>query len=324
VTVSVVSSYFIGVDIGGSGIDAGLCDGAGALIARDRLPLERGAPGPEILGGLIVLLRRLTERAGVSRDRIMGIGAGVPGTVDKTGGEVLRTVNLPLGGMNLARGLSQVFDAPVRLENDANCAALGEKFAPGREAVRDMLLVTVGTGIGGGMIVGGEIYDGFNSAAGEIGHTVIVHGGRACTCGRRGCWEAYASASALAETAAAEAASARSGAMWELAGGDISRVTAKTPFDAARAGDAAAARLVREYISHLACGITNLINILQPQLVCIGGGVSNEPDEWLLDPLRGIVLSDMYPHGLAKTKIEKAILGETAGIIGAAMLARHD
>jgi glucokinase len=314
-------AYYLGAVIGGSGIDAGLCGDGGELILRERLELERGAARGIIIDGLLALLRALADRAGVTRGGVAGVGVGVPGSVDRARGAILRTANLPLDGADIALTIAREFGAPVYLENDANCAALAEKYAPGRESVRDMLLVTVGTGIGCGVIAGGEIYGGFNSAAGEAGHMVIVHGGRECACGRRGCWERYASASALASDAAAEA-EARGGAMLELAGGDPSRVTAKTPFDAARAGDAAAVRVVREYISYLACGITNLVNVLQPQLVCVGGGVSNEPDEWLLEPLRAAVSRDMFGHGLAKTTIERARLGSAAGVAGAAMLPR--
>jgi glucokinase len=185
-----------------------------------------------------------------------------------------------------------------------------------------MILVTVGTGIGGGIIIGGNLYGGFNSAAGEIGHMTIVYGGRECSCGRRGCWERYASAQSLARDAREIMRVDGTSRMWEFCGGDIGLVTAKTPFDAARAGDREAERLVDGYISYLACGVTNLVNVFQPQLVCIGGGISNEPDEWVLSPLRERVLSGMYPHGRARTAVDKARLGDRAGVVGAAILCR--
>jgi glucokinase len=317
------AGVYIGIDIGGSGIDAGLCGVDGALIARRRAPVSRDMSRGGILAAMRMLLHSLTSCAGVPPDGVLGIGVGVPGAVDSELGEILYTANLPLDGLNMAEELRRDFPAPVRLENDANCAALGEKLAPGREDVEDMLFVTVGTGIGGGVIAGGRIYRGFNSAAGEIGHMVIARGGRRCACGRRGCWERYASASALAGDALKLASSARGDAIRRLCGDDLSRVSAKTPFDAARQGDAASRRLVDSYISYLACGITNLVNILQPQLVCIGGGISREPDEWLLDPLRAAVYRDMYPHGRARARLERAYFAGDSGIIGAAALCRR-
>ncbi|MDR1590204.1 MAG: ROK family protein [Oscillospiraceae bacterium] len=316
------SGVYIGIDIGGSGIDAGLCGADGALITRGRTPVVSGAERGDILRDTRLLLRSLISGAGVSNGDVLGIGVGIPGSFDGERGEILYTANMPLGGLNIAEELGCDFAAPVHLENDANCAALGEKQAPGREMIEDMVFVTVGTGIGGGVIAGGEIYRGFNSAAGEIGHMVIERGGRMCACGRRGCWERYASATALTEAAVRLAESGRGAAVRRLCGDDLSRVSAKTPFDAARQGDAAARRLIDEYISYLACGIANLVNILEPQLVCIGGGVSREPDEWLLGPLRDAVYREAYPHGRARTRLESAHFTEDSGIIGAAALCR--
>jgi glucokinase len=311
---------YIGIDIGGSGIDAGLFRHGGSLAARVRAPVTPGMGREDILRDMLSALRGLISGAGARSGDVLGIGVGVPGAFDSGAGEILYTPNLPLGGTNLARELARDFAAPVLLENDANCAALGELRAPGRSAVTDMVFVTVGTGIGGGIIVNGSIYSGAGSAAGEIGHMVIVHGGRQCTCGRRGCWERYASASALAGEAAGMASGGDGGTILRLCGGDISAVTAKTPFDAAKLGDAPSKRLIDEYISYLACGMANLVNIFQPQLLCIGGGVSREPDEWLLAPLRDIMRQETYSRGGAPTSVEKSYFTDDAGIIGAAAL----
>ncbi|MDR2357293.1 MAG: ROK family protein [Oscillospiraceae bacterium] len=314
------AGLYIGIDIGGSGIDAGLCGADGALIARRRMPVVRDMERGDMLRKMRSLLRSLISIAGIPPDGVSGIGVGVPGAVDGKRGEILYTANLPLSGLNIADELRSDFPAPVYLENDANCAALGEKLAPGRESVGNMVFITVGTGIGGGMIVDGKIYRGFNAAAGEVGHMVIVRGGRKCACGRRGCWERYASASALAEDAAKLASGAGGAAIRRLCGGDLARVSAKMPFEAAGQGDAASQRLVRAYISRLAAGVTNLVNILEPELVCIGGGISREPDERLLNPLREIVYRETYPHGRARARLEKAYFAENSGIIGAAAL----
>ncbi|MDR2665075.1 MAG: ROK family protein [Oscillospiraceae bacterium] len=311
---------YIGIDIGGSGIDAGLFRRDGSLAARARADVAPGMGRDGIVRDMLSALRGLISRAGVRSEGVLGIGVGVPGAFDGASGEILHTPNLPLDGLNLARELAGDFSAPVALENDANCAALGELRAPGRETVTDMVFVTIGTGIGGGIIAGGTIYRGAGSAAGEIGHMVIVHGGRPCPCGRLGCWERYASASALASSAAGVCAKGGGGAMLRLCGGDMASITAKTPFDAAKRGDAPSMRLIDEYISYLACGMTNLVNIFQPQLICIGGGVSREPDEWLLDPLRETMHREAYSRPGGRVGVEKTRFARDAGIIGAAAL----
>ncbi|MDR1298840.1 MAG: ROK family protein [Oscillospiraceae bacterium] len=311
---------YIGIDIGGSGIDAGLFRRDGSLAARGRATVAPSMGRDSILREMLASLRGLISGAGARSGDVLGIGVGVPGAFDSGRGEILYTPNLPLSGTNLARELARDFAAPVLLENDANCAALGELRAPGRSAVMNMVFVTVGTGIGGGIIMDRAIYSGTGSAAGEIGHMVIIHGGRQCPCGRRGCWERYASASALTDAAISLASGGSGGAILRLCCGDMAAVTAKTPFDAAKLGDAPSKRLIDEYISYLACGMTNLVNIFQPQLICIGGGVSREPDEWLLAPLRDIMRQEAYSHGGAPAAVEKSYFTDDAGIIGAAAL----
>lgn len=210
----------------------------------------------------------------------------------------------------------------VIVENDANAAAYGEYKAGALKGAANGLAITLGTGVGSGIILGGKIYAGFNYAAGEMGHTVIVFNGRHCTCGRNGCWEAYASATGLIAMTkeAMQKAEDHSSPIWTLANDDLNNVSGRTAFDAMRAGDPIGKAVVDEYIAYLGCGLANCINTFQPDILCIGGGICNE-GETLLKPLREYVAHEVYTINTArKTVLCKAQLGNDAGIIGAALI----
>ena len=184
------------------------------------------------------------------------------------------------------------------------------------------VMITLGTGVGGGVIIDGKIYSGFNYAGAELGHTVIEYNGRQCSCGRKGCFEAYASATALVSMTKEKLAACKDTLMWEMCGNDINKADARIAFAAMKKGDRAGKEVVDMYISYLACGITNMINIFQPEVLLIGGGVCNEKD-YLLKPLTEIVNADQYTRNQAvKTEIKIAALGNDAGIVGAAALGR--
>ena len=212
------------------------------------------------------------------------------------------------------------WNVPVYLGNDADCAALGEYYHYG-ERLESLILVTLGTGIGTGIIMDGKIQAGFNGFGGEGGHIVIVHGGEQCTCGRKGCWERYASASALVRQTRAAMEAHPNSAMWQMTGGDLEQVDGRTAFAAMRAGDAVAKAVVDQYLDYLAEGLANFINIFQPEVIALGGGVSHERDEDLLVPLQSMVLDMCFGQEAQRhTKLVKAKLGNDAGIIGAALL----
>ena len=210
------------------------------------------------------------------------------------------------------------------IENDANAAAKAEAFAGVAKGAKYSVMITLGTGLGGGIIIDGKVYSGFNFAGAELGHTVIEKGGRPCTCGRHGCWEAYSSATGLVNITKDHITEARKSgrktSMEEMIGGDLSKVSARTAFTAMKAGDEVAAEVVDEYISYLACGVANVINIFQPNVLSIGGGVCNE-GEYLTKPLLEKVWAETYSReGTPQTQILIAKLGNDAGIIGAAVL----
>ena len=215
--------------------------------------------------------------------------------------------------------MSRRLGKEIYLENDANAAALGEYAAGAGKGSRSLVLITLGTGVGGGAVLDGRLYTGFNHAGLEVGHMVIEHGGRPCTCGRLGCFEAYCSATALIKRTREIMAEDRSSLLWQIAG-DLEHVNGRTPFDAAARGDAAAGKLIDEYIEYLACGVASLVNIFQPEVLCVGGGPSAQ-GETLLAPVRYILDREDYArNNVRRTRLMGAALGNDAGIIGAALL----
>ena len=314
----------IGIDLGGTNIAAALVDAEGNIVKRASRPTNAGEGAQSVISRLHQVCEELMSKDTMSTEDVTleSIGIGVPGSVDREKGTVIFTPNLPLSGASIAAELEERFGCPVNLGNDANCAALGETVAGGAKGAKDVIFVTLGTGVGGGIITGGRLYTGFNGAAGEIGHTVIIADGRECGCGRHGCWEAYASASGLVKTTIGCMTVHPASLLWELCGGDTGKIDGRMVFNAFRTGDQAAAQAVEVYIRHLAAGIVNLINILEPELICVGGGLSNAWD-CIAGPLQAEVDAGKYTRGsedLAQTRIVKANLGNDAGIIGAAML----
>ena len=246
-----------------------------------------------------------------------------PGTVNQDGiiefANNLAFNNVPARTM-LAKRINKP-EEKVFIENDANCAALGEAYAGCGNGAKDFVAVTLGTGVGSGVIIGGKIVNGVNYAGGECGHMVIVVDGEQCSCGRKGCWEAYASATALIRQTKKAMEEYPDSLMHKLAK-EEGKVSGRTAFDAMRLGDIAGIKVVDDYIKYVACGLINIVNALQPEIICIGGGICNE-GETLMKPLRRFVQSERYSiHSKIQTKIVKAELGNDAGVIGAALLGK--
>ena len=312
--------YYIGIDIGGTNLKAGLVDENYRITATKKMSLQ--FESMEQMGETLAAMAiGLVEENGIPRNQVASVGMGFPGPVDDRRGVVIKTVNIPIRSMPVAELFHRHWDIPVHLGNDADCAALGEYYHYENKNVESLILVTLGTGIGTGIILNGRIHTGINGCAGEGGHIVIVHGGEQCSCGRKGCWERYASANALIrQTMAAMDAHADS-VMWGLVGGDLSRVDGRTAFEAKRKGDAAAKAVVDQYLEYLANGLANFVNIFQPEVIALGGGVSHERDEDLILPLQSLVLDQCFGREADRhPRIVKARLGNDAGIIGAALL----
>lgn len=316
-----MGKYYVGIDIGGTNLKAGLVDASSRLLATAKTPLcWSSAEGfVEVLAKLCI---DAAQKANIKKEEICAVGMGVPGEVDREHGRILYTCNIPLRDLPIAELFHKYLKAPIYLDNDANCAALGEYYAGAGQGFENIIVVTLGTGVGAGIILGGRLLRGANGAAGEVGHMVIVPQGYPCPCGRRGCWEQYSSASALKRLTLEAMAQAPGSALWTHCHGDPEQIGGRSAFQVAReCADAAALSVCRQYVSYLALGIVNLVNIFQPELVCIGGGVSNEEDDALLFPLQKIVEQERYGRGRKPApRICKAKLGNDAGIVGAAFL----
>lgn len=317
-------NYYIGLDIGGTNIKAGVVDENGNILSESDIPTGADRPQDVVLQDIISAITGAIAASSVSRNNILGIGAGSPGMIDSKTGTVIYNNNLGWRNFHLGELLSAALKLPVKLENDANAAALGEVVAGSAKGVSSAMIITLGTGVGSGFVIDGKIWTGFNSEACEFGHMVIKHGGRLCKCGRRGCFEAYASASGLIEMTKEAIAKNPNGILANIAK-DEGHVSGHTVFDAKDAGDEAAAKVIDEYIDYLACGLINLINGLQPEVISIGGGIGKQ-GERLLAPLREKIYAEIYGAGVdadvKKTKIVSCTLGYKAGLIGAAMAAK--
>ncbi|MEA5041683.1 MAG: ROK family protein [Oscillibacter ruminantium] len=310
---------YVGIDVGGTNLKAGLVDEAGRLLATRKIPLGPFQGKEYFVRRLAELTAQVSRDGGVAPGDLEYVGMGIPGAVAE--GNILYTCNIPLANVPIERLFSQYLDVPVLLENDANCAAVGEYFCGAGRGTKNFAVVTLGTGIGGGFILGGKLYAA-SGMSGEVGHMVVERNGAVCNCGRRGCWETYASATGLIRMTKETMEGNRESLLWEESKGGTA-VSGRTAFAAALRGDAAAKALCETYVDYLAAGIVNLLNILQPEVLAIGGGVSEAEDELLLTPLREIVDRESYAaHCGGKATVVKAELGNDAGIIGAALLKR--
>jgi glucokinase len=311
--------YRIGIDLGGTNIVAGVVDENYRLIATAKCKTNMPRPADDIIADMASVSREAVKSAGLTMQDIDGVGVGSPGACNSDTGVVERAANLGFINEPIRDKLQKLLDKPVRIENDANAAAYGEMLAGAAKGARHAMCITLGTGVGGGAIVDGKIIAGHNFAGGEFGHTVIVMDGEPCSCGRRGCWEAYASATGLIRQTKAAMDAHKDSAMWQISAGGT-HVNGCTAFDAMRAGDEAGTQVVDQYVRYLACGLINMINIFQPEVLCIGGGVSRE-GETLLAPVRAIIEKEQFAQTTkSKTRIVAAMLGNDAGIIGAAYL----
>lgn len=313
--------YYVGIDLGGTKIAAGLVDESGKIIHKGSIPTGRERESQEIIKDMASLSLKVIKDSGVDIKEVKSIGIGSPGTPNSKEGILVYSCNLGFNNVPIRKEMQKYIDLPVYLENDANCAALAESVAGAAKDVDDSITITIGTGIGGGIVINRKIYSGFNNAASEIGHMVIVSGGEQCTCGRKGCWETYASATALIRQTNEAAKKYPHSKINELIGNDLSKIDAKTSFDAAKMGDEVGKNVVAQFIKYLAEGLVNAINSFSPEVVVIGGGVCKE-GEYLLKPLREIVNSEIYCKEVPLTQIRVAQMGNDAGIVGAAMLGK--
>ena len=311
--------YRIGIDLGGTNIVAGVVDDEFRIVATAKCKTRIPRPAEEIVVDMARMAKEAVQNAGLTMADIAYVGVGSPGTCNADTGIVEYSNNLQFEKLPLRDMLGGTLDKAVSIENDANAAALGEALAGAAKGAQSCVCITLGTGVGGGIIIDGKIYGGFNFAGAELGHTVIMVDGELCTCGRFGCWEAYASATALINQTRRAMVNHPDSAMWSIAE-DLDKVNGRTAFDGMRAGDAVAAQVVDTYIKYIATGLINVINIFQPEVLCIGGGICKEGDT-LLKPLAAHIERERYSkYSSHQTRLCVATLGNDAGIIGAAFL----
>ena len=304
----------IGIDLGGTTVKAALCAPDGTLLHKQSAPTPTGdAAG--LCAAMKQLALGLCAAQGAAPEQITSIGIGVPGSFDKATCTLKFGTNLGMNNVCFADAFQPDFGCTVQLDNDANCAALGEVTAGAAKGAKNMVMVTLGTGVGGGIIIGGKLYTGCNGIAGEVGHMVVRQGGERCGCGREGCLEAYASAASFVRFAERALAAGRGSLLQAHAG----HLNAKMICDAVDAGDALACELFDEYCVNLSCGLANFINIFQPEAIVLGGGLAGYGEK-LLAPLRRLTLPQTFRSDGRNTEIVCASLGNDAGLIGAAML----
>ena len=307
--------YRIGIDLGGTNIAVGVVDTDHRIVGAAKTP-TRAAQGTEaILSGIVRCVSDALAAAGVKKTACAGAGLGAPGLCDSANGVVHGAHNIGWDGFRVTAPLSEALDLPVFLGNDADCAALGETVDGAARGCESALMITLGTGIGSGYVVGGRIQPGFRGRGGEFGHVCIQMGGEACTCGQTGCWEAYASATALVRQARAAAAAAPESAL-----NRVGEISGRTIYAAAAAGDETAQRVTARYAEYVGVGLVNCVNALFPEVVLLGGGISGAGDA-LLAPVRRYVKDHAFIRDAAALpEIRAAALGGDAGVIGAAAL----
>lgn len=312
------NKYYIGIDLGGTFIKGGIVNEAGEIVVCDKTPTEVEKGDRGVAENIAKLALDLLSRVGLTVADVEGLGIGSPGMIDSGEGNVVYANNLGWNNFKICDVLSELLGGiTVKIGNDANVAALGEvKFGAARE-YNSIVMITLGTGVGGGVVVDGKMIEGNKGAGAELGHIVIVHGGEQCSCGRKGCFEAYSSATALIRDTKRAMEAHPDSKMWEI--GSLDAVNGKTVFDYAPV-DEYAKEVVDNYVKYLACGLVNYANIFRPEVILLGGGVCAQGDN-LIKPLQKIFNSEIYAGDKGPgVPILVAELGNNAGLLGAAAL----
>ena len=310
---------YIGIDLGGTNIAAGIVREDGKIVVQSSVPTLSQRPTDEIVKDMVFLSKQLIKDAELELNDIEAVGIGCPGTINFETGEVIYSNNIKMEHYMLAKEFQKYLNLPVKIDNDANCAAMGEYIVSGNN-VPIFMFITLGTGVGSGLILNGKVFRGFNGAASEAGHITLVSGGEPCTCGKRGCRETYASVTALIRQTKVAMEKNPESLMHEIAKAE-GKISGRTSFDAAKQGDKAAQAVVKQYAQYVADGIVSVENVLQPDIISVGGGISRE-GEYLLQPVCEYAAANGFNKFMPKTKIVTAQSFNDAGIIGAAMIAK--
>ena len=314
---------YIGIDVGGTTAKAGVVDEEGKILAKSVCKTGKERAFEDIAADMAELCRRVVRESGHEMADIAAVGVGIPGEQDPRSGLVAFCNNLGWVNVPLMQRLREALGLGVYVDNDANVAALAESAFGASRDVKSSILVTLGTGVGGGIVENRRVRTGAHGVGGEIGHMVVVMDGEKCNCGHRGCWEKYASATAIIRMGRALMEEKPDCALARQLGGDAAQLNAKAVLDLAKAGDADCMGIFETYVKYLCVGLANLINIYDPDMIVLGGGVAHAGD-FLLDAVRAALGDYVYCPALSWARVELARMGNDAGIIGAAMLGRAE
>ncbi len=312
---------YIGIDLGGTNIAVGVVDEAGAIIAEASVKTLPERPYQEVIRDMGNCTLDALKKANLSPEDVKSIGIGIPGVADNEKGLVIFCTNLGWDHVPLRDELQQYINRPVLIDNDANVAALAESYAGVSKGCKSSVLLTLGTGVGGGIVIDGKTWTGAHGRGGEVGHMNLVPGGVPCTCGNNGCLERYCSATAIIRMAQQECMAYPDNAMLRTVDGDVEKINAKIVIDAAKAGDAVALRVFDEYVRYLALAVNTITAFFDPEMIVLGGGVSQAGD-FLLNAVRALLPRHLMFKALPGPRLELATLRNEAGIIGAAMLGK--
>jgi len=313
--------YYIGLDVGGTTFKAGVVDESGKILVKDAMPTGIERPYQEIIADMAALCRKVAADAGLGMEQIASIGVGVPGMFNNKTGRIPFCTNLGWHDIPFVEEMKKHLDTPVYGDNDATVAGLAEYIAGVSAGIDNSVFITLGTGVGGGIIINGRPYSGAHGCGSEIGHIILKMDGEMCTCGNEGCFERYASATAIIREAKKAVAEHPESTIMEKCGGDVEKINAKIVIDAAKEGDETAVKVFNGYARALAHGIVSIINMIDPEVIVLGGGVS-AAGEFLLEAVRRELAPIIFFKTMPYARIELAQLGNDAGIIGAAMLGR--
>ena len=309
--------YKIGIDLGGTNIAIGIVDENYNIISKVNISTCLPDTPENIVGRIVFACKKCLIKSNLTIEDISSIGIGTPGAIDSVNGVVLFANNLDFKNVQLGKMLGEKLGKTVYCENDANAAAWGEYLVSDYYGNGTLVAITIGTGIGGGVIINGKLYSGNNFSGGELGHMVINFDGLPCNCGRKGCYEVYASASALIRQTREAMQKNLQSKMWQICEGNIENVNGKTAFDGLRQNDETAREVIEQYADYVSIGLVDIINSFGPATICISGGISRE-EEYILEPIRRHI--EMNKPINCHTSVKIAKLNNDAGIIGAANL----
>ena len=305
--------YYVGIDIGGTFIKGGVVTEKGEIIYSNKIKTEVEKGNDKIVENINTLINMLLEKSNTNKQNVIGVGIGVPGTIDSEKGIVVCAHNLKFYNFEIVDKLKALSKLEVKIENDANLALIGEAMFGAAKGCSDVVMITLGTGVGGGAIVKGKLLEGNKSAGAEFGHSVLVVDGNQCSCGRKGCFEAYSSATALINKTKELMEQNKNSKMWEV--GSIKNVDGETVFKYVKT-DETAQQVLNWYLKYLACGVVNYANVFRPQVFVVGGGIANQ-GEVIIKPLNDYMKKDLFASGMSPdVKVVAATLGNNAGVLG--------